>query len=150
MEGPLCYWGSDWWKGTGDSWSLAPGGCSMRTPVLTPRRPPAVSGRLEGSSCAGGTRRFMPALRRCHGSNAHRRCAAYLAEKLAPSVDAMGARPIAGAPPILLKNSSQDRKSTRLNSSHLYISYAVFCLKKKNREGKYERAHVSASTSACV
>src|SRR5262245_64352782 len=28
---------------------------------------------------------------------------------------------------------SQDRKSTRLNSSHLGISYAVFCLKKKNQ-----------------
>src|SRR3712207_6886789 len=27
---------------------------------------------------------------------------------------------------------SQDRKSTRLNSSHANISYAVFCLKKKN------------------
>src|SRR6202453_5362114 len=27
----------------------------------------------------------------------------------------------------------KDRKSTRLNSSHLYISYAVFCLKKKNK-----------------
>src|SRR5258705_5067316 len=27
----------------------------------------------------------------------------------------------------------QDRKSTRLNSSHLGISYAVFCLKKKNQ-----------------
>src|SRR5256886_9761344 len=27
----------------------------------------------------------------------------------------------------------QDRKSTRLNSSHSQISYAVFCLKKKNR-----------------
>src|SRR2546429_7307096 len=27
-----------------------------------------------------------------------------------------------------------DRKSTRLNSSHGYISYAVFCLKKKQRE----------------
>src|SRR2546429_3732990 len=27
-----------------------------------------------------------------------------------------------------------DRKSTRLNSSHGYISYAVFCLKKKNKE----------------
>src|SRR5256885_12300925 len=27
---------------------------------------------------------------------------------------------------------SADRKSTRLNSSHLVISYAVFCLKKKN------------------
>src|SRR5256885_12697553 len=28
---------------------------------------------------------------------------------------------------------SKDRKSTRLNSSHLVISYAVFCLKKKNQ-----------------
>src|SRR5256885_3958304 len=28
---------------------------------------------------------------------------------------------------------SGDRKSTRLNSSHLVISYAVFCLKKKNK-----------------
>src|SRR2546429_4419165 len=28
---------------------------------------------------------------------------------------------------------AQDRKSTRLNSSHGYISYAVFCLKKKKR-----------------
>src|SRR2546422_8525199 len=28
-------------------------------------------------------------------------------------------------------NGDQDRKSTRLNSSHGYISYAVFCLKKK-------------------
>src|SRR5256885_9257165 len=29
---------------------------------------------------------------------------------------------------------SVDRKSTRLNSSHLVISYAVFCLKKKKRQ----------------
>src|SRR5215204_5446403 len=29
----------------------------------------------------------------------------------------------------------RDRKSTRLNSSHTVISYAVFCLKKKNRQG---------------
>src|SRR2546422_1773793 len=28
----------------------------------------------------------------------------------------------------------EDRKSTRLNSSHGYISYAVFCLKKKNNQ----------------
>src|SRR5258708_20862777 len=28
-----------------------------------------------------------------------------------------------------------DRKSTRLNSSHQIISYAVFCLKKKNHDG---------------
>src|SRR2546429_3977912 len=30
-----------------------------------------------------------------------------------------------------VKHAAQDRKSTRLNSSHGYISYAVFCLKKK-------------------
>src|SRR2546430_3863671 len=30
------------------------------------------------------------------------------------------------------KVADQDRKSTRLNSSHSQISYAVFCLKKKN------------------
>src|SRR2546426_7077150 len=32
-----------------------------------------------------------------------------------------------------------DRKSTRLNSSHLVISYAVFCLKKKNKERNRNR-----------
>src|SRR5438045_8304572 len=35
------------------------------------------------------------------------------------------------APPV-------DRKSTRLNSSHLGISYAVFCLKKKKKKIKYQ------------
>src|SRR5690625_6267664 len=32
-----------------------------------------------------------------------------------------------------------DRKSTRLNSSHVAISYAVFCLKKKKKNGKEDR-----------
>src|SRR5690349_23437293 len=32
--------------------------------------------------------------------------------------------------------TSQDRKSTRLNSSHVEISYAVFCLKKKKKQKK--------------
>src|SRR2546422_6031062 len=37
------------------------------------------------------------------------------------------------APPVCLEQALEgDRKSTRLNSSHGYISYAVFCLKKKN------------------
>src|SRR5256885_4640394 len=39
-----------------------------------------------------------------------------------------------------LESKAIDRKSTRLNSSHLVISYAVFCLKKKN-------LFVSTSTS---
>src|SRR5256885_5067312 len=38
-----------------------------------------------------------------------------------------------GLVPELLGARAADRKSTRLNSSHLVISYAVFCLKKKNR-----------------
>src|SRR5256885_11407755 len=40
-------------------------------------------------------------------------------------------RSLSSAEPISLL-SKGDRKSTRLNSSHLVISYAVFCLKKKN------------------
>src|SRR5690554_3944509 len=56
--------------------------------------------------------------------------------------------------PVLMKGVSQefsnmtdmeklmvdgDRKSTRLNSSHVRISYAVFCLKKKTKQKKYKR-----------
>src|SRR2546422_5360011 len=39
-----------------------------------------------------------------------------------------------GDPPTDLSLHPQDRKSTRLNSSHGYISYAVFCLKKKKKK----------------
>src|SRR5437764_6156776 len=43
-----------------------------------------------------------------------------------------------------------DRKSTRLNSSHRCISYAVFCLKKKNRREMFrEHAPVFACTYTC-
>src|SRR5256885_6079180 len=37
------------------------------------------------------------------------------------------------ARPVPVYRASLDRKSTRLNSSHLVISYAVFCLKKKKQ-----------------
>src|SRR2546422_7910259 len=40
----------------------------------------------------------------------------------------------------------EDRKSTRLNSSHGYISYAVFCLKKKKKK-EYTRTKVLARHS---
>src|SRR2546430_2975654 len=39
-----------------------------------------------------------------------------------------------------------DRKSTRLNSSHSQISYAVFCLKKKKKEHKHNTDHQTPST----
>src|SRR5438874_7329700 len=38
-----------------------------------------------------------------------------------------------------------DRKSTRLNSSHVEISYAVFCLKKKNKK-KTKKIHTAQHT----
>src|SRR3989449_8530959 len=38
--------------------------------------------------------------------------------------------------------AERDRKSTRLNSSHGYISYAVFCLKKKKQELNPDRARL--------
>src|SRR2546427_3067413 len=37
---------------------------------------------------------------------------------------------------------SSDRKSTRLNSSHSQISYAVFCLKKKKKKTKRTRPYI--------
>src|SRR5947209_19774377 len=36
--------------------------------------------------------------------------------------------------PVLIRPGRGDRKSTRLNSSHANISYAVFCLKKKKKQ----------------
>src|SRR5256885_11969133 len=44
---------------------------------------------------------------------------------------ALALRPSQGRRPEGVAPADRDRKSTRLNSSHLVISYAVFCLKKK-------------------
>src|SRR5256885_10987726 len=45
-----------------------------------------------------------------------------------------GTRLICDHKPYVVELADGDRKSTRLNSSHLVISYAVFCLKKKKIE----------------
>src|SRR2546430_6604463 len=42
----------------------------------------------------------------------------------------------------------RDRKSTRLNSSHSQISYAVFCLKKKKRKRAKSVVHIILSTDS--
>src|SRR2546430_13656749 len=49
-------------------------------------------------------------------------------------------------PGIRLRIERLDRKSTRLNSSHSQISYAVFCLKKKRRSPTAR----SSTTSSCL
>src|SRR5207302_6181219 len=53
---------------------------------------------------------------------------AFLLEALRRHLDRLGSYPATAGLPEL-----RDRKSTRLNSSHVKISYAVFCLKKKNK-----------------
>src|SRR2546430_12465478 len=57
---------------------------------------------------------------------------------------ALWVRPAGGA------GASRDRKSTRLNSSHSQISYAVFCLKKKKKQNSAFISPQSESDSAAV
>src|SRR2546427_4628356 len=57
----------------------------------------------------------------------------FLALRLVPAVHEAGFRGVASPFENVKQHlARQDRKSTRLNSSHSQISYAVFCLKKKN------------------
>src|SRR2546426_5038402 len=60
----------------------------------------------------------------------------HLEADLAPFVDDKGADVFIGLVDIAVEHLEADRKSTRLNSSHLVISYAVFCLKKKKKTYK--------------
>src|SRR5256886_12981994 len=46
----------------------------------------------------------------------------------------------------LAKDKLRDRKSTRLNSSHSQISYAVFCLKKKTKAQRLRRTSPTHTT----
>src|SRR3712207_8683251 len=61
-----------------------------------------------------------------------RHCEADAATGDAPGLDPEGH---AGRAALPARKRRRDRKSTRLNSSHANISYAVFCLKKKREQG---------------
>src|SRR2546430_5388424 len=61
-----------------------------------------------------------------------------------------------GAPELIIgedleavREAFLDRKSTRLNSSHSQISYAVFCLKKKNKQ-QHNNTHQEHKRTYCV
>src|SRR5690606_40969656 len=56
------------------------------------------------------------------------------AAKPEPKLVAASAAPAEAKTPAVEVDPKVDRKSTRLNSSHVKISYAVFCLKKKKKE----------------
>src|SRR2546422_4436859 len=69
----------------------------------------------------------LPRQKRHRGPFQVRKIGAVVIERLQP------------ASPGVLQQLFQDRKSTRLNSSHGYISYAVFCLKKKKQRTHHRR-----------
>src|SRR3712207_7082170 len=52
--------------------------------------------------------------------------------------------------PLHLEHEGRDRKSTRLNSSHANISYAVFCLKKKKNHTHLLRPHRDPLRHLCL
>src|SRR2546430_5928117 len=56
------------------------------------------------------------------------------APAVSASLDSAAGRPAPAAARRAGRRRGGDRKSTRLNSSHSQISYAVFCLKKKKKE----------------
>src|SRR3712207_7609507 len=65
---------------------------------------------------------------------------------LDPVTDAAGLRALQAAVETVRVDEGVDRKSTRLNSSHANISYAVFCLKKKSSNSP---ARISRRCSSC-
>src|SRR2546422_2234092 len=75
---------------------------------------------------------------RSHEALAERGATDRLEERLRPDACLHAEREALG--------EDRDRKSTRLNSSHGYISYAVFCLKKKKKK-RQKREHATRRRS---
>src|SRR5688572_31855689 len=61
------------------------------------------------------------------------------AQVIAEEVEEGAARVDGELPRLPVDDDLEDRKSTRLNSSHSQISYAVFCLKKKKKKTRYRK-----------
>src|SRR3712207_8576184 len=73
-------------------------------------------------------------------------------DQLAVRGDHLGTQHMVSGEPVFeaVRATGVDRKSTRLNSSHANISYAVFCLKKKNHQYQYHLLLVNHYTSTFV
>src|SRR5207253_6488737 len=79
---------------------------------------------LDGESSSAATAELLEALRHASAADASAKVVELLNRRIAPQSIWDGIFDAAG----------EDRKSTRLNSSHVAISYAVFCLKKKKNK----------------
>src|SRR5436305_15319287 len=90
----------------------------------------------------GCRRGFIPGSRSAHlfffffySYGAHRQLHSFPTRRSSDLGSSVEGRTFYAVQPVLLacpKDRLEDRKSTRLNSSHVRTSYAVFCLKKKN------------------
>src|SRR5438105_6414001 len=85
---------------------------------------------------------FRSQVAQLQGARLQRQCLCRLDQllgrlRLALGVDDLGAPGALGLG-LLRHGANQDRKSTRLNSSHEWISYAVFCLKKKKKNKMFK------------
>src|SRR5690606_6888149 len=114
---------------------LEPSGPDSTTNAWSPAGPRgrALAGMATGPldrACATRTRTEAPGARRICGESTRARTAAF---RFAGSIRASSATIRAGTD-CADGDRSSNRKSTRLNSSHVKISYAVFCLKKKRNE----------------
>src|SRR5256885_12586942 len=99
----------------------------------------------------GLARRHSPPVRtQQRRTTPHRRCInAHRSTFLAPP--RIGRKAVTHQFCLGRRHPGADRKSTRLNSSHLVISYAVFCLKKKNKRSRHYtllRLHSTTTTSS--
>src|SRR5690242_7680142 len=110
---------SSWLGPGGDD---RPGGADRRAR----RRPPRRTGQHTAEAHTRGTARSGGTVLMSEANPIKQ-----TARKVADALKGDGAGPEGGIPGKPGSRSPSDRKSTRLNSSHMSISYAVFCLKKK-------------------
>src|SRR5690606_39375402 len=91
--------------------------------------------RLRGHGSAAGHLRIVVLQHDRGAVDAHRRVVELLAVRPRHPAEFLGAErayvEVDGGGGVAHREMRQDRKSTRLNSSHVKISYAVFCLTKK-------------------
>src|SRR5437762_9039156 len=107
----------------------------------------AASGRAESDFGSSKSQRSVstPHICNCDSNSEDEKRETPITRRETPAISdallAMRARvgPIFPPTPKMTMSSSRDRKSTRLNSSHRCISYAVFCLKKKKIKKKNKK-----------
>src|SRR6266498_5058684 len=113
-----------WTSRTGNSWTIE---CGLRRDRVRKAR----SGRTTRSNSTAGETFQTASAHILHGQGRH----GQTGDRPIPNKACPSSAQLPPVPPAILDalaiRGRRDRKSTRLNSSHVRISYAVFCLKKK-------------------